>query len=747
MATINGSPGNDNLTGTAGDDILNGGAGADHLDGGAGEDAATYINSPTGVNVYLINDGTPATAASGEAAGDTYHSIEDIIGSNFSDFIAGDSGDNRLYGMGGDDSMYGWGGTNFFFGGDGIDNIVGGPGTDIMDGGPGEDMISYQLSPSGVTVSMLDPSINTGEAAGDRYINMEDLTGSEHDDILWADNHFGVQLIGLGGNDELHGGTQFTNFIPGSGADKIFAGAGGGLIDYETAMSGVTVSLLNPAINTGDAAGDQYFGPVHDLAGSGFADTLIADSNNNNMLGLAGNDTMTAGAGNDTLTGGPGADTLTGGQAADMFVWGGASNGPGDVPTDPLTDIFDAQAGVFDRITDFNQGNSGHYDSQESDQPSVVRLLGGLYNHGAGQPVDSLVRLVEDASNTFALFQIDMDGTGPGGWLTLARMDGVHNGDKALVIVDDVGAPVAITVGGGPPTPPPAPGVHLDEWSLSNGRWAASIDPGAHPAGYQVSGIGDFNKDGTSDLLWFNPTTTAVDLWSLSNGTWAASSDVGPHPAGYQISGMGDFNGDGSTDVFWFNPTPNQTDIWMLANGKWAASTTIGTHPAGYQVAGVGHMNKDGTSDVVWFNPSSGDVDIWTVNNGHWASSIQPGSHPAGWQVGGVGDFNHDGYSDIFFYNPGTGETDTWMLVNGKWTASVSAGSHPTGYHVGGVADFNHDGYSDVLWYNPGTQQVDEWLLVNGKWTASVAVGTHGGSIAGVGDFNGNGSPDILWNV
>jgi len=737
MANINGGSGNDTLIGTAG---------ADHFDGGAGEDAASYINSPTGLNIYLVNDMAAQAAATGYASGDTYHSIEDIIGSNFNDFIAGDNGDNKLYGMGGDDSMYGWAGTNYFFGGDGTDNLVGGPGTDIMDGGPGEDMISYQLSPAGVTVSMLDPSINTGEAKGDSYVNMENLTGSEHDDILYGNNQPGTQLIGLGGNDELHGGTAFTTFIPGPGADKIFGGPGGGLIDYEIATSGLTASLANPAINTGDAAGDQYFGPVHDLAGTAYVDTLIGDANNNNLLALAGNDTVSGGAGNDTVTGGPGADILTGGTGSDMFLWGGVSIGPGDVVTDPMTDIFDAQAGIFDRITDFNQ-SSGHYDSQESDQLSVSRLVAGLYNHGAGQPADSLVRLVEDTSNTFALFQVDMDGSGAGGWLTLAKLDGLHNGDKAMVILDDGSAPVAITVGGGSPTPPAGPAVHLDAWLLSNGNWAASVDPGPHPGGYQVSGIGDFNHDGTSDLLWFNPSTNAVDLWMLSNGHWAASSDVGQHPAGYTVAGMGDFNGDGSTDVLWVDPNTNNTDIWMLANGHWAASTTIGVHPPGYQVAGVGDFNHDGTSDVVWFNPNSGDVDIWTVQNGHWAASVQPGQHPPGWQVGGTGDFNHDGNSDIFFYNPNTGATDIWLMANGHWSASVSPGNHPTGYQVGGIGDFNHDGYSDVLWYNPSTQQVDEWKLVNGQWAGSVDIGHHGGTIAGIGDFNGDLTRDVLWNV
>src|SRR6478736_1626770 len=113
------------------------------------------------------------------------------------------------------------GGTNYFFGGDGTDNLVGGFGTEIMDGGPGEDMISYQLSPAGVTVSMVDPSINTGEAKGDTYVNMENLTGSEHDDILYGDGRPGQQLIGLGGNDELHAGNGFATFIGGAGADKM----------------------------------------------------------------------------------------------------------------------------------------------------------------------------------------------------------------------------------------------------------------------------------------------------------------------------------------------------------------------------------------------------------------------------------------------------------------------------------------------------------------------------------------------
>ena len=98
----------------------------------------------------------------------------------------------------------------------------------------------------------------------------------------------------------------------------------------------------------------------------------------------------------------------------------------------------------------------------------------------------------------------------------------------------------------------------------------------------------------------------------LENGKWAASSTIGLHPAGYQISGIGDFNNDGTSDVLWYNPATRDTDIWLLNNGQWAASSTIGSHPAGYDIAGIGDFNNDGTSDVLWFNPTTRDTDIWT---------------------------------------------------------------------------------------------------------------------------------------
>jgi len=289
------------------------------------------------------------------------------------------------------------------------------------------------------------------------------------------------------------------------------------------------------------------------------------------------------------------------------------------------------------------------------------------------------------------------------------------------------------------PTTPAAPSVTV--------HWVATTDVGTHPAGWVPGPAGDFNHDGTNDLVWYNATTRDLDLWKIANGKWAGSVDIGTHPAGYQPSLSGDFNGDGTSDVLWFNASNGAVDIWKIANGQWAGSVSVGSHPAGYQPVASGDFNGDGTSDVLWYNPSDGSTDIWKLSNAQWAGSTTIGAHPLGWQPVGTGDFNHDGTTDVLWYNPTTRDLDLWKVSNGQWAGSVDIGTHPAGYAPAGIGDFNNDGTSDVLWFNPTTGDTEVWLIANGHWSASMDLGIHpaGSTVAGVGDFNHDGVSDVAW--
>ncbi len=346
--SITGTGGNDRLVGTANDDTLSGlagndtllgGLGADVLNGGDGTDEASYEGATSGVYVFMIPGGSDPNR--GEALGDTFIGIENVRGSAFGDLIWGDAGENRLFGGNGEDTMYGWDGAgiNYLFGEDGADTLVCGGAIDIVDGGAGVDplryngdVVSYQLSNAGVTVSLLNQAINTGDAAGDQYISIEDVTGSRFNDVIYGDNGSLNNLDGLAGNDTIFGNGGQDIMIGGAGADVLNGGDGDDIADYETYLfsenetapvEGVTASLIDPSINTKDAAGDTYVS-IENMAGSLHNDTLYGNNSNNVFLAWAGHDRVFGLGGDDALEGMPGEDTLDGGDGIDTASYDSA---------------------------------------------------------------------------------------------------------------------------------------------------------------------------------------------------------------------------------------------------------------------------------------------------------------------------------------------------------------------------------------------------------------------------------------
>jgi Ca2+-binding RTX toxin-like protein len=122
--TLFGQAGEDRLYGGDDNDRLVGGQGADLLDGGNGFDWVAYNTSSQGVTVDLEN----REGFGGDAQGDTYVSIEAVLGSSHGDLIIGNAGDNTLMGGAGNDQIVG---------GAGKDRIAGGSGSDLLTGDTG----------------------------------------------------------------------------------------------------------------------------------------------------------------------------------------------------------------------------------------------------------------------------------------------------------------------------------------------------------------------------------------------------------------------------------------------------------------------------------------------------------------------------------------------------------------------------------------------------------------------------------
>ncbi len=312
----------DNLiNGGLGDDTLEGGLGADTLDGGTvsntdANNTVTYLNAlednSGGIKGVAANLTDASKNQGVYAKGDVYLNIKNLVGTRFSDRLTGDQQHNVLTGDAGDDTL------------------SGGAGADTLDGGLGVDWVSYDnVTPgAGISVSLKTPTTNTGEAAGDRYLGIENLRGTQNNDTLEGDGASNV-IEGGGGNDLFYGSGGGDSFVADKNANST--------VSYEKINSSITAYLASPqqSLNAGGASQDKYSFITNLIGSASNENKLYGDDKNNLLMGGAYNDTLVGGAGKDTLIGGSGIDLISydgDTQAVTLsLVTGGASgNAEGD---------------------------------------------------------------------------------------------------------------------------------------------------------------------------------------------------------------------------------------------------------------------------------------------------------------------------------------------------------------------------------------------------------------------------------
>ncbi len=423
--TILGGQGNDILDGGNGDDTLSGQDGIDIFRGGAGVDTVDYSReSPFQLLVNLATN----VASGGTASGDTFDSIENLIGSDDRiDRFIGTAAANHFWGQGGGDYFNGGDGNDILDGGrdgdiiygeGGNDTIIGGSEQDYLDGGAGIDTVVYAGSSAGVTIDLANGTANGGDGDGPVQIVGRGTT-IRHDILAGFENALGSffddHLIGNAQANDLSGGAGNDTLTGGKGADRLNGGAGSDTADYADATRGVNLSLAGDG-----SAGDTYVS-IENLAGSGFNDRLTGNGAANVLTGQGGADRIDGGGGDDTLLGdfahqgdapprpgmGTGYATLTQDAGNNSVATAFDISNNFSLAADP--DIFDSTTILHTTVNATGNGQGGYY---------KVNLAAGTIitidiDHIADPDIhDSWVRLLDSNGNIVA--QNDDGGGDPG---------------------------------------------------------------------------------------------------------------------------------------------------------------------------------------------------------------------------------------------------------------------------------------------------------------------------------------------
>jgi Tannase and feruloyl esterase/FG-GAP-like repeat len=172
---------------------------------------------------------------------------------------------------------------------------------------------------------------------------------------------------------------------------------------------------------------------------------------------------------------------------------------------------------------------------------------------------------------------------------------------------------------------------NLTIWFMNGTSISQVANLGNVPVNWTVAGV-----DSRGDIFWRNTTTGDVAIWTMNGATVTQSVDLGTVPLSWSIAGIGDFDANGSTDILW-RDTSGNVGLWLMNGTSILSSTVLGNVPLNWTVAQVGDVNGDGKSDILWTD-NVGDVGVWFMSGATILSSKVYGNVGTAWSVQALND-------------------------------------------------------------------------------------------------------------
>jgi hypothetical protein len=154
-----------------------------------------------------------------------------------------------------------------------------------------------------------------------------------------------------------------------------------------------------------------------------------------------------------------------------------------------------------------------------------------------------------------------------------------------------------------------------------NGATATAANVGSVPLTYSIIGTSP-----NGHILWRTNSSGALTEWVMNGAAVSQTHNLGTVPNPWAVIGFGDFDGNGSLDLLLRNGSTGQVLIWFYTNGVFTSSANLGNISTAYSADLTGDFNGNGKSDIVWTNTSTGARSIWFMNGGVLASSTNLGT-------------------------------------------------------------------------------------------------------------------------
>jgi hypothetical protein len=161
-------------------------------------------------------------------------------------------------------------------------------------------------------------------------------------------------------------------------------------------------------------------------------------------------------------------------------------------------------------------------------------------------------------------------------------------------------------------------------WFMNGSTVASTAILGNVPLTWSVVGA-----DMRGDIVWRNTTTGEVGMWVMVGSQVAQSVNFGVVPLSWTIAGIGDFDGNGSVDLLW-RDTSGNVGVWLMNGTQVMQSSVLGNVPLTWSITQTGDYNGDGKSDILWID-NSGNVGAWFMNGGTVLSSTLYGNVGPTW--------------------------------------------------------------------------------------------------------------------